>query len=114
MPFKGSNDFFVVGESCDSGPILRHPALSLLIIIIFLCLKKNWVIWIIQMFTKTECKHPSYRRLSTELNRTKAVFPPRFSMKSQTCPWTKDKPVTSLGSSVLGQLVEFHDFARTW
>lgn len=35
-------------------------ALSLLVIIIFLCLKKRWVIWAVQTFIKTACKHPSH------------------------------------------------------
>lgn len=75
VPFKGLNDFFIVGESCNSSLIPRHPALSLLVVIIFLCLKKRRVIWAIQMFIKTACKHPSHWRLQISLNVIKAVLP---------------------------------------
>lgn len=60
MPFKGLNDFFfIVVGSCSSSLISREPALSLLISIIFLCPKKMWIIWVIQMFTKADSNMPA-------------------------------------------------------
>lgn len=51
--------FFIVVGSCSSSLISREPALSLLISIIFLCPKKMWIIWVIQMFTKADSNMPA-------------------------------------------------------
>lgn len=76
MPFKGLNDFFIVVESCNSSLISRDPALSLLIIIIiFLCLKKTWIIWVIQMFTKADSNIPAIKDSRLNKTETRQCFP---------------------------------------
>lgn len=69
MPFKGFNDFFIMMENCNCSLISRDPALSLLIFIIFLCPKKTWIIWVIQMFTKADSNIPAIE--DSRLNKAK-------------------------------------------
>lgn len=76
--------FFIVVESCDSSPISRDPALSLLIIIIiFLCLKKTWIIWVIQMFTKTDSNIPAIEDCRLKKTVTRQHFPKVFNEISE-------------------------------
>lgn len=67
--------FFYCVESCNSSLISRDPALSLLIIIIFLCLKKTWIIWVIQMFTKADSNIPAIEDSRLNKTETRQCFP---------------------------------------
>lgn len=65
--------FFLLWWKAASSMISRDPALRLLIIK-FLCPKKTWTIWVIQLFTKTDSNIPAIEVCRLNKTQTRQFF----------------------------------------